>query len=65
MLKDYLQRYLALDKCHLIRDIETCKCCGWELTATHETDFAEGAVVEEVACPHCHKTRVFQRHLLH
>ena len=65
MLRTYTQRYIAIDKCHLIKPLETCKVCGWELTSTHETDFSEERVVERITCAHCGKTLDILAHELH
>jgi len=65
MIQSYLSRYLDFSKCHINKKFETCAHCGWELVASHQTDFTGSTVVQTVVCQGCKKILEISHHLLH
>jgi hypothetical protein len=54
MIRDYVSRYMDLDKCDVIIDYEPiCQHCGSYLEDIHKTDFKEGMVEEYSVCTGC------------
>ncbi len=63
MYRNYISRYINIDKCDVVNKFEKCKTCGAELIFAHFLD-ASGQMVEAVECPKCRKKSA-NRYALH
>lgn len=54
-MRPSLEEYMDIKKCKQIKEHETCKFCGWELSFYYEKDEKKKKITQHIECQKCGK----------